>query len=188
MVYCFHVHNAQRFFSVVSSKKAISKLSCAVLYLSPQVNMSPAMAHRNKKQSALIRNMTEQMVALLLGEKNEIRVGDEEGCAGKWEQLVEGTRTETLHHSPHRSHSQARASKSQAHPNCAENYRNSFGYVEPATDDTCDDTDNDRHKDKDFTPSLDMSFTLRGFAITPSVILDHDNCNIAYAAVLLLQR
>lgn len=75
-------------------------------------------------------------------------------------------------------------------PNSAANYQNSFGYVEPCLPptQTLSQPHSQQRTTKEFTPTLDLSFSLQGSAMTRREIQFADRCNICFAAVLLLQR
>ena len=83
-------------------------------------------------------------------------------------------------------------SRAAPNPSSAPNYQGSFGYVEPP----CPEPQHQPplhllllpRAAKEFTPSLDVSFSLQGVAMTRAQIQFVDRCNNCFSAVLLLQR
>ena len=70
-------------------------------------------------------------------------------------------------------------SLADSHPNSSPNYQNSFGYVEPQTTSL---------QTREFIPSLDLSFTLEGAAISAKRIVWYDVLIQSYVAASLIQR
>mmetsp|Transcript_33965 Transcript_33965/g.63390 ORF Transcript_33965/g.63390 Transcript_33965/m.63390 type:complete len:768 (+) Transcript_33965:1328-3631(+) len=194
-----HVHHREKSFEFLGFDVLIDE-QCEPWIL--EVNMSPALAHRDPIHNELIKSMAEQMVELLLNEYANMDVQTVTGVSrvGAWQELdVEGSGAENRNDTeissdrPPAGPGKRRLSKSLAlalalaeaqtvatNPNSAPNYEGSFGYVEPPSAPL--------KSTKEFVPSIDLAFTLQGSAVTAAEVRFADRCNNAFSAALLLQR